>query len=122
MSRYFDQFERIISDDFSQIVEIENRVKKDVLLVTGDLDFPDDLRQSIVGAISIYGYESSTGIETTGNKFSDASRRSRLISELHSLFHEVAERHIKTRFGSLSDNPERILRLRDEYIKNRLGD
>jgi hypothetical protein len=32
-------------------------------------------------------------------------RRSQLLQELHSAFHEVGSRRIQTRFGILSDSP-----------------
>lgn len=119
MSSYFDEAQREVADDFSSIAAVEKRVIRDVLLVTGDREFPDDLREAIVGEIAVYRYETFNDDlpPTRGHDMDEVSRMSHLIERLHERFHELARRGIVTRFGRLSDRPSGILAAREEYEK-----
>ena len=120
MSSYFDSAAREVADDFDSIIGVEKRVISDVLLVTGDREFPDDLREKIVGLIAVWQYECAKNLPATkGREHSDALRYSALIERLHDAFHEVAQRGIVTRFGRLSDRPSGILAARDEYERGK---
>jgi len=114
MSSYFDKAQGEIKDDFSRIEEVEKTVIRDVSLVTGDREFPDDLRKEIQGLISVWRYDSPKGREE-----SDMLRLSWLIVELHEKFHQVAMRKIKTRFGRFSNNPDNDLFQREESLKDK---
>ncbi len=48
-----------------------------------------------------------------------ALRRSQLIGELHGIFHELAGRRIKTRFGLWTDDPAANLKSRDTHDEAR---
>lgn len=118
MSSYFDHAQSTIRNDFQSISTVEAQIKKDVLLVIGDQEFPDDLRQKILGIIATQQYDSPVGPPTKGHQISEMMRYSELIDQLHSAFHNVARKQIKTRFGILSDKPNGILALRDAYLED----
>lgn len=122
MSSYFDNASSDVHNcaslperDLVETVKgIENKVVHDCLLATGDREFPDDLRQKIVGHIALFtlGYGEMTPSEK-GIDWLKSVKNSRLINLLHEDFHEVARRRIQTRFGLLSDNPANIVARRD---------
>lgn len=125
MSSYFDKASGDVRDcprepeeDFIKAVkEIENRVVHDCVLVCGDREFPEDLRQQINGHIALLtlGYENLVPSEN-GLNYLKLVKCSRLINQLHEDFHDVARRRIQTRFGLLCDNPKAILNNRDAFI------
>jgi|CXWL01.1.fsa_nt_gi hypothetical protein len=130
MTAYFDDLERKTIDlsdahrgddaAFLRGLEtLEEALKRDVLLNTGDREFPDDLRELALTAIA---RDAISGPLTMIEKCYDkqrrmalAGRRSLLIGSLHSLFHKVAGRRIPTRFGRWSDDPAGNLRVRDAH-------
>lgn len=95
---------------------IEADVIRDVSLVAGDREFPDDFRERIMATIAQRQVESIAGIENPA-ALDDALmiHGSPLIGELHQLFHALASRRVQTRFGVLTDKPEDILKRRSEY-------
>lgn len=109
-----------------QVQLVEDRVLHTVDLVTGDRDFPDDLRERIQGLIakkSIRAFEMMKGMfpKIMSTSFRDpredlkAFWHHELFEDLHSLFHDVATRRHQHRFGGyFSDNPDGFLRVRDE--------
>jgi hypothetical protein len=46
-----------------------------------------------------------------------ACRRSRLISEMHSLWHDIASRRYQFRFGLVLDNPKAAVSARDRWVE-----
>jgi hypothetical protein len=88
-----------------------------VSLVTGDREFPDDLREHIQGLIAMHEVSPRSGLDPRPEtlEWVAAMGSSRLIDELHEAFHDLARRRITTRFGRLSDSPSQILALRDEH-------
>lgn len=127
MTSYFDEKTREVAeaaddcDDFSTlktlVAHIELRVIEQVVLVTGDREFPDDLRERILKAIATRAVCHYAGLEPrrVALEYLEATSMSALLDALHSLFHEVARRRIKTRFGLLQDSPRGILVLREEW-------
>jgi hypothetical protein len=128
MSSYFDYLNGAIDglskahDDDATFLEcigqIEFQVIETVTLVTGDLEFPDDLRERMQGLIATEAVCTTPGgLAPCANAIDDALtfRRSMLIDELHSAFHILASRNIETRFGRLSDNPRDIVTRRDAH-------
>lgn len=125
MSSYFDNAASEISkadnkndDEFFEAArQIENKVVKDCLLNSGDKDFPEDLRQKIVGHVALWnlGYTDMSPIPKA-KEWLLSLRSSKLINLLHEDFHDVAQRRIETRFGRLSDNPAHNLAHRDQHI------
>jgi len=118
MSSYFDKAEREAAESIEDAKAIEAAVIADVNLITGDREFPDDLRQKIQKAIALLRIESVNGA-TKGKEWYESLGNSKLLSTLHSLFHEVAQARIETRFGILNDRPSSILSMRDEYTKEK---
>ena len=98
------------------VIPYESEAIKTVSLATGDREFPDDLRQKIQGLIARWRLQFITGeLQKESVEWLQAVSYSRLLQELHSAFHEVASRRVKTRFGMLSDSPSHILALRREW-------
>lgn len=128
MSSYFDDKSHRVSEasyhagkcgaDFIRVVaEIEQEVIKDCTLVAGDREFPPDLRERIMSIIANWHVGKQGDLEPTQKalEFTECMRMSELIERMHSLFHEVASRNVRTRFGRLSDHPVDILERRDEH-------
>lgn len=134
MSSYFDKASSDISEcrmvghllagtmmsdeDFIKAaICFENQVASDCMLCAGDKEFPEDLRQKIVGHVSLFslGYKDMAP-SSDGIKYMKALKRSKLIGLLHEDFHELARRRITTRFGLMLDNPAEILKDRDRHI------
>ncbi len=119
MSSYFDekvsvirQVENTSDGEFlKRVREIELIITREVSLCTGMRFFPDDLREKI--QTCIVKYQARTG--SRGESHTLIQRRSVLIDELHSLFHEVATRRIDTPFGLLTDNPKGNTMRRDAW-------
>ena len=133
MTGYFDRLDREVreasSEDGHLFLEhlrgLEYELIPQINLITGDLEFPDDLRQAIQGIIAVWrvsplegdlnaGMEPNPYLEPSERAVNWAvrSRSSQLSSELHTLFHKLAGRRLETRFGLLSDSPSDILRRR----------
>lgn len=123
MTAYFDELRRQVrefSDDDTNFIEslisLEHGVIKIVNLVTGDREFPDDLRDQIQGIIAVQAIQTLTGHTNERAKtIALRCRYSGLFESLHSAFHSVAGRRLNTRFGLLSDDPSGILRRRDAH-------
>ena len=125
MTAYFDEMREDISAaaastdtdrQFLAAVEtVEARAIADINLVTGDREFPDDLREKIQGLIATHQTKVIEGQPPTRHREMNAAmRHSQLLIELHRAFHEVGSRRIKTRFGILSDHPAINLHMRAE--------
>src|SRR5229473_1519735 len=123
MSNYFDdldkqvhqinfQFEGDVYDVnafVEEVARLEDKVIEVISLVVGDREFPDDLRQRILGIIAIHRLRGIPDVDKGGfhavaRGFTEQLRRSALFSQLHSAFHDVARRRIRTRFGLLLDD------------------
>jgi len=123
MSRYFDAATsriRQLSDENSfdehfvpLAKQLETQVVTDCLNLASDYEFPADLRDECYAIIRKH-YILSAVIED--NPYLQTVRSSMVICRLHDLFHKVAERKIKTRFGLLFDDPGEALKLRLQQI------
>jgi hypothetical protein len=122
MSSYFDTLrvetaEIFGEEDFiEKLIDLEEKVIKEVNLVTGDREFPEDLREKIQTLIATKRMQWIGG-EMNGDAiaFAKAVGYSELISDLHSAFHAVASKRIKTRFGTLTDSPSGNLIMRQHH-------
>lgn len=122
MTAYFDQLNSNVhsvscacpdSELFLEaLAEIEMEVIETVNLVTGDREFPADLRERIQGLIAINAVNNGWG---KADRKASVARLSPLFQELHSAFHDVASRRHQTRFGMLTDSPRDILTRRDVH-------
>lgn len=136
MSSYFDDAARKVSGlcgQFSdtalvqEVAKVENEIIEQVNLDTGDREFPDDLREKIQGIIARWnvGYPVRPDTIEAADWHREAwdwlhsVKSSRLIDDLHSAYHIVASRRIKTRFGVLYDSPRGNVNMRDEWDKER---
>lgn len=118
MSRYFDKRQQMVREDFSIINQVEALVIEAVNLVTGDIEFPAKMREKIHGIIAENIHDTGEyGCMTNGGRISDIIQESRLIVELHSAFHDLASMRVKTRFGKLCDQPDKILKRRQAFIE-----
>ncbi len=143
MTSYFDEASSAVrrlpkdaSDEtyLSLVAEIEKPIVQDVLLNTGDREFPDDLREKINNVIAVKGVYSPAGLAPTpaAREYVLMMRYSELVSDLHSAFHALAGRRLQTRFGSWSDSPRANLVTRkchdepdletDEQLRQRLAE
>lgn len=86
-----------------EVAKIEARAQRAVEAITKLDGFPDDLKAKIARAIA----KSKTS-DALGYRL--AVKASELLSDLHSIFHDVASRKIQTPFGVLSDDPEGTLK------------
>lgn len=125
MSSYFDVAQRAVRDAgrfceseaaFAELLrQAEDRVIRQVSLVTGDREFPDDLRERIQGIIAVNAARPARLPPTQAGERSIALRTSFLLQELHLAFHDVAARKVRTRFGRWTDDPESDLHDRDAF-------
>jgi hypothetical protein len=128
MTSFFDKAARDVRDAdilsvnqpdsafLDRLADIEAEVFRKVCLVTGDREFPDDLREKMLGVIAVHGVANNELTPSEKARERAAMMRySRAIEDLHGLFHELARRRVQTRFGWLSDSPDQILVLRDEW-------
>lgn len=129
MSHYWDEKAREVreidqqtqgdGDDFLELVmDLEDRVIQQVSLVTGDREFPDDLREKIQGLIAcIRLRDLSHTVRWALDVNRDwlwSMRYPKLFEELHRAFHEVAERRPPNRYsGYFTDDPEDFLKARE---------
>ncbi len=129
MSSYFDAMNRAVSEaaehepDDAEFLRsvwgIEHQLYREVTYITGDREFPDDLRERMLGVLAV------RSVYCPGRVVASKAARDRVlrtrssvaIEDLHSLFHELASRRIETRFGMLSDSPTHMAALRDDHDK-----
>jgi hypothetical protein len=127
MTKYFDDVSAEISggrNSVDEITEIERRVVSHAVLVCGDREFPQDLREKIMSIIACeaihplieHGFQCPKATQ-----YAEVTKSSKLIEKLHEVFHEVAARQIVTRFGLLTDDPADILVTRDKWEKKTYG-
>ena len=116
MSSYFDDKSRQVRDlpdegFLKALANIEEEVASDVSLITGDREFPDALRERAMGAIAV----SRTAGNERARWIAERSHSSRMIEDLHEVFHDVARSRTETRFGRLSDSPVGDRERRDDH-------
>lgn len=116
MTAYFDEamhrsleLDHVSGQDNAYVTamaEIEEPIVRDVLLNTGDSEFPDDLKQHALKIIAMRAvWCSGLTRSKEAHDYTLAMHYSRAIEELHSLFHTLAQRRIATRFGLWTDSP-----------------
>lgn len=125
MTSYFDALSAEIAQGpedpkqyLEHVREIEGRAWATITALTGDREFPDDLREQILGAFAVHGVWQPKGCipnEKAEARILEHGCYSRLIEKLHDLFHDVARRRHETRFGRLSDHPAFDLARRDDH-------
>jgi hypothetical protein len=127
MSSYFDGMARAVreagdhepSDEefLASVVAIEHQMFREITYVTGDREFPDDLREKMLGAFAVESvYQPGRlPMPEKAREYVLMMRCSRVLDSLHELFHDLARRRIETRFGWLSDSPTGIAVLRDDH-------
>jgi len=142
MSSYWDAVGRdvhearsmnLADESFRTVVaNIELAVIQTVSLAVGDREFPNDMRERILGSIAVncldHNWTSAKlpPHEPDWNK--DAVEwlqlvgYSRLLEDLHGHFHEVASLRVMTRFGvEFTDDPSTFLKARDEALNDHDG-
>jgi len=123
VTHYFDEAAGEVTsnawrDDVGFLAELERveaRVCKDVSLCTGDREFPDSLREKIMGIIAVWQSREDGGVPTQGRQMAVVTRSSAMIGKLHGVFHQLAAGRVKTRFGMLSDDPTGNVKRRDYH-------
>lgn len=127
MTSYWDSLQRQVSTASTlhrgnemtfllSVNQIEARAIRAVEAIAQLPGFPDDLKDKIARAIELSKTPDALSYRCS-------VRSSELISDLHSIFHQVATRKIKTSFGELSDNPEGTLKRlaangADEFVEH----
>jgi hypothetical protein len=112
MSSYFDNASSQVRTNFANILEVEAQVIADIIAVINDPEFPSDLKVMIQKIIETKNYNVPHAKE-----MDEALQQSQLVEALHDAFHELAQRRIKTRFGTFSDRPTTILAMIDSFDK-----
>lgn len=105
-------------DNFiNAVAEIETELIRDVTLAVGDREFPADLREKAMSLIAQWHVGTHAGLAPMQKavEFTKAMLMSELVDRMHSLFHEIASRRTRTRFGLLSDHPRDIVDRRDDH-------
>lgn len=125
MTAFFDDLRREVSDIkaadradwLAKVAAIEAPVIETVRRVASDHEFPADLRQKIVATIASEAVVDTKGLpgRQEAKDYAWAVKMSGLLEALHSLFHQVASRRIRTRFGLLSDSPRAILKAMETH-------
>lgn len=127
MTSYFDKassdvrhIPRDLTDEqfLARVAAIEAPIAHDVSLCTGDREFPNDLREKIQGIIATKAvYQRVRELKPTIAAVEHVltMRYSEMIEDLHSAFHTLASRRVKTRFGHWYDSPKANLVARDDH-------
>jgi hypothetical protein len=109
MTAYFDALRSQLRDEQTPkddvgfvafIAALEQQVIADVVCCVEDAEFPADLAAKAKRIIDV--------LPVTGERGRDHAlfcRESELIDAFHSMFHDLAGRHLKARFGWWSDSP-----------------
>ena len=100
------------------IAQIEEPIVRDVLLCTGDREFPDDLRHhalKIIARCAIFQSVKAAEPSQEAREYVLTMHYSPTIEALHSLFHTLARRNIMTRFGQWTDSPSESLNARRRH-------
>lgn len=128
MSSYFDEASGNIANfakapDFMKALEQEEaRVARDCELLCGDREFPTEFREKILGVIATQSVAPCpSGVEKRSRLLAEAARYSAMIEKLHDIFHELASKRIKTRFGLLTDHPLWNLQRREAEVETQLS-
>ncbi len=123
MTVYFDEKETLVKEG-ADIVAVEKIVKKDIRLVAGDKDTPNNIREMLLAIIAIHQYEFIVGDKDLAMRKPKQSYvtygQSDLITALHRAFHGITMLQIKTCYGIMGDDPEQHLAKRDIWVKEHL--
>ncbi len=88
----------------------------DVTAITGDREFPDDLREKMMTVLATVSlYQPHLEVPEQARELALCCRYSRAIEDMHELHHELAGRRIETRFGWLCDDLVSNRKRRDEH-------
>lgn len=135
MSSYFDKFDReasVLADSFrgndegflKALMGLEAPMIKTCELYAGDIDTPEDVRQAIIACIALHSIRYDGGDfmgDSTGpceaTRYAIVAKRSKLSTEMHSLWHDIARRRLQPRYGLVMDNPEHAVNARDRYVE-----
>ena len=124
LDEYFNALQRRIRDvgeesDFDFLMVLtgaEEQLFHDVVAVIGDREFPDDLRQQMLGVFTTKSLYRPHGLVMPRKAYVQAMQRhhSLAVEEMHLLWRELASRKVETRFGVLDSNPTHLAYLRGE--------
>lgn len=121
MTAYFDDLTREVSGihGLENMLDFEKRVFDTLSMCVGDREFPDKLRKEAMGLYAKHAIFPVPSLPDMVNPeprdYWDIMGLSRLVQELHSFFHTLAGKRIRTRFGYLTDDPSGITRSRDAH-------
>jgi hypothetical protein len=103
------------------IMEIEAPMIRACDFFAGDVETPEDVRQAILGCISLDAvrFDGDTKIPTPGANFALVARSSKLESNMHSLWHDIARMRYEMRYGPVSDDPQWAVERRDAFDAER---
>lgn len=127
MSSYFDAMSREVAqaaEDAEQnavfltaLIDIEERLFREVTAITGDREFPEDLREKMLGVLVMQAVYQPGRLSMPRKAVERAlcCQSSRAVEDMHDLFHELARRRVETRFGRWNDSPTYNAALRDDH-------
>lgn len=128
MSSYFDSFDSQVreisksckTDDqfLRELKNAETVLIRNVSYCCGDKHFPENFREKIMSLVAVYQVDPQDQTREA-NSWAKALKQSKLSTELHSAFHEVAAAKIQTPYGLLTDNPQENVTSRDTWAKER---
>jgi len=120
VTAFFDKLEREAREGLHAAIVAETEAVSRVLAISGDVAFPDDLRDQVTGAIALYQL-AEQGIENAGHRHWERTGSSLLIDRLHGAFHKLVRRRVMSRFGLLGDDPAEMAQRRDQWDARRFG-
>ena len=126
-----DHVDRQAGGEFlKQVMQVEKGMIDTLMLFIGDWEVHQntELCQQIWKVIVLNQIRYDGG-DFLGDKlgpceattFALACRKSRLISETHSLWHTIALQQLEFRFGLVRDNPQAAVNARDRWVEEHYG-
>lgn len=99
-------------------------------LFAGDVETPQDCREAVMTCIHCnqVRYEGGdflgsklggTLCESHGAQYACACRSSKLVSEMHGLWHDIARMRYRMRYGLVMDDPGHAIKMRDKFVEER---
>lgn len=139
MSSYFDTFRKEVGELSREcpnnvegmksflfgLMKIESRMILDCEYFAGDIETPQDVRDAIMTCIwthrANYAGQESIDDLTKATSQDAVCRSSKLESEMHSLWHDIARMRYQMRYGPISDDPAWAVQRRDAWVDKQQG-
>ena len=100
----------------AEVLKVENEVLVPILQLIKDQEFPADSKMMIEAKVARFSVQTEHGRQHVV-----AVRYSKLIEDLHDIFHSLGSRHLRVRWGVLSDKPDSMVAILEEYLSTHRG-